>query len=363
MSSVVERTDRDRGIVTIVVPVFDEVQGLDELHALLSDVDPGKGRRFEIIYVDDGSSDGTSVALDRLHERDQRVTVLHLRRRFGKSAALEAGFRAASGSVIVTLDGDLQDDPRDIPALLARLDEGDGDMVVGHRTERHLAPIRRVLVSLFNQACRWACGEKLHDFGCPVRCFDRQVIEEVSIYGELHRYLPLLAQWRGFRLVEHPVRSYARRYGHSKFGLSRFVKALFDFMTVGMLTRFNKSPLYVFGFLGISLTAIGFAVNGYLSVLWFTGTGIGTRPLLLFGVLLMIVGLQTTFFGLLAELIVHAGSSSDTYAIAKIQSHDSPSDGVDEPVAEDRGSPCDPESDRSLYPGAGVESGPRATSS
>jgi glycosyltransferase involved in cell wall biosynthesis len=308
-------------LVSVVIPVHDEAASLPALHQKLQEADRIPGYDLEFVYVDDGSRDETPRILADHFARDRRVRLVRLRRRFGKSAALEAGFRAARGNIIVTLDGDLQDDPADLAALLARLDS-EHDLVVGWRQGRRQGMMGRLITVLFNLACRSASGMRLRDYASSYRVLRREVADEIRLHGELHLYIPVLARWRGFRITEHPVRYRAREHGRSRSGPSRYLRAGFDFMTVGMLTRFEKSPLYVFGFLGVALTAIGFLVNAYLSVIWFTGSWIGSRPLLLFGVLLMIVGIQTTFFGLLAELIVHARSERLDYAVAAVRDHE-----------------------------------------
>lgn len=310
----------ERGLVSIVVPVHEEAENVPIAHAEIARAIEAARIDAEIVYVDDGSRDGTPGALEAIFERDARVTVVTLRRRFGKSAALDAGFRRARGARIVTIDGDLQYDAADMARLLARLGP-DCDMAIGWRRTRALSPWKRLLNAVFNAACRRAARQRAHDFNCGLRAFRREVADEIEIYGELHRYFPVFASWRGFRIAEVEIASRPRRHGKSKFGASRVVKAFFDFMAVGMLTRFSRSPLHVFGLLGVLLTALGFLVNGYLSLLWCFGSPIGSRPLLLFGVLLMIIGIQTTFFGLLAELIVNARRGEGEYAIEAVLAH------------------------------------------
>ena len=293
------------GVVSIVVPVHDEAENLPLAHAEIEAALAAlRGSTRRSCTWTTGAATRRR-ARSRRSSRDARVSVVTLRRRFGKSAALEAGFRRTSGARIVTIDGDLQYDAADLSRLVARLGP-DCDMAIGWRRARALPIGKKVLNAIFNAACRRAARQDIHDFNCALKAFRREVADEIEIYGELHRYFPVFASWRGFRLAEVEVASRARRFGKSKFGASRIVKAFFDFMAVGMLTRFSKSPLHVFGLLGVLLTALGFLVNGYLSLLWCFGSPIGSRPLLLFGVLLMIIGIQTTFFGLLAELIVNA---------------------------------------------------------
>lgn len=306
--------------ISLVIPVHDEAENLRELHERIGEVPFLAKPGVEILYVNDGSSDETDEILEEIYEGDPRVRIVDLRRQFGKSAALETGIQESRGALVVTLDADLQDDPSDIPGLV-HLCAGEVEMVVGSRQRPATATLRRPMRSFVDLVGRILSRAKHRDFSCSLRCFRREVFEELESYGELHSYLPALAQWRGFRVAEYSVRHRTRRKGRSKFGVARLVKAVFDVLTLGMLTRFNTSPLYFFGFVGLTLTGVGVFVNLHLSSLWVIGRGIGTRPLLLFGVLLIIVGLQTMFFGLLAELMVHARDDRAGYAVGRVRSH------------------------------------------
>jgi glycosyltransferase involved in cell wall biosynthesis len=290
--------------LSVVVPVLDEVESLPTLYRELTEALGRLGRPYELVFVDDGSRDGSFPTLEKLHRSDDRVRVIQFRRNFGKAAALSAGFRAARGEVILTLDADLQDDPAELPRLLGRLEEGH-DLVSGWKRERQ-DPLSKTLPSrLFNRVTAWVTGVPLHDFNSGFKAYRREVVEELRLYGELHRFIPALAAWRGFRIDEVPVHHRPRQFGRSKFGSARYWRGFLDLLTVLFLTRYTRRPLHLFGGLGLLAWAVGGAVNLYLSGLWLAGVRpIGNRPLLAFGILSMLVGLQFFCLGLLSELIL-----------------------------------------------------------
>src|ERR687896_955841 len=289
-------------MISVVVPVHDEERSVallyEELQAALDPLaDP-----WEAVFVDDGSSDASFAALTRLHAAHDNVTVVRLRRNFGKSAALAAGFRHATGDVVVTIDADLQDDPADIPRLLAKLDEG-FDLVSGWKTQRR-DPWRRRLVSrIFNAVVGRASGLRLHDMNSGLKAYRADVVRSLRIYGELHRFLPVLAHDRGYRVAELPVNHRPREHGKSRYGVERYLRGFLDFLTVWFMGRYRHRPLHLFGGLGLVLGLVGFVLLGYLTVLKATGEAIGHRPLLTLGVLLVVVGLQFFSLGLISELI------------------------------------------------------------
>jgi glycosyltransferase involved in cell wall biosynthesis len=289
--------------ISVVIPLLNEEEGLHELHASLNAVLP-PGDRCEIIFVDDGSMDESFKRLVALKERDRRVTVIRLRTNQGKATALAAGFREARGRAIVTLDADLQDDPGEIPRFLRKLDEG-YDLVSGWKATRHDPWSRRLLSAVFNRVTALMTGVKLHDFNCGFKAYRREVVGEFRLYGELHRFIPALASWRGFRVGEIQVTHRPRKYGRSKYGSERIPRGLFDLLTVLMLTRYTSRPLHLFGLIGLIVGLAGFGIVSYLSVGWFLGKWIGARPLLLLGALMIITGVQLVSFGLLAEMIVY----------------------------------------------------------
>jgi glycosyltransferase involved in cell wall biosynthesis len=289
-------------VISVVVPVYDEELTLaplyDELEAALEPA----GHEWEVVFVDDGSSDGSFGALTRLHTAHENVRVIRLRRNFGKAAALAAGFAQARGDVVVTIDADLQDDPGEIPRLLAKLDEG-FDLVTGWKTKRRDPWLRRALSRLFNAATSRVSGLRLHDLNCGLKAYRTEALNGLRIYGELHRFLPVLAHYRGFRVTELPVNHRPRAHGRSRYGPERYLRGFFDLLTVTFIGRYRYRPLHLFGGLGLVLSTVGFAVLVYLTVLKATGEAIGHRPLLLLGVLLVVVGLQFFSLGLLSEMV------------------------------------------------------------
>ncbi len=298
-------------LVSIIVPVLDEAPSLPELVSRIQKTMSALPYHYEIIVVDDGSDDNSFQVLSHLRQEEGRIGVIQLRRTSGKATARAVGFREAKGSHIVTLDGDLQDQPEDIPKLLAKLDEG-GDLVCGWRVKRK-DPWRKVLASrIFNRVTRWLTGVRVHDANCGLKAFRREVIEDLGIHGELHRYIPVIAQWKGFKVAELPVAHEARRYGASKYGTERFLRGFFDLLTVMMLTRYSRRPLHLFGVFGLAAFVAGSAINLYLVGGWILQKWwLGDRPLLLFGVLLMILGVQFGLFGLLAEMVTYGNRNPD----------------------------------------------------
>ncbi len=307
-----------RPFVSVVCPVYNEEESIphlvDELWEVLEGLCPDRISGFEVIFVDDGSIDDTPLVLERLHAEKPSLGIIRFRTNVGKSAALARGFRASRGDVIVTIDGDLQDDPHEIPLLLDRLDEG-YHAVSGWKVQRKDPLSKRLPSRIFNWATRVASGLPLHDFNCGLKAYRRAVIDEIRLYGQLHRFLPVLAHWRGFRVGEVPVRHRPRRFGVSKFGPSRFVAGLLDFMTVVFLMKYRRRPLHLFGLVGLLLFGIGVLVNLYLSIVWLQTHAIGGRPLLIFGLLTTILGFQFVSIGLLGEMMVHLLRSEDDVPI------------------------------------------------
>jgi glycosyltransferase involved in cell wall biosynthesis len=289
-------------VISVVVPVHDEERSVallyEELDAAL---EPG-GEPWEAVFIDDGSTDGTFAALTRLHARTPNTRVVRLRRNFGKSTALAAGFEQAEGETIVTIDGDLQDDPAEIPRLLTKLDEG-FDLVSGWKTRRQDPLRRRILSRIFNAVTGRVSGLRLHDMNSGLKAYRAEVVRGLALYGELHRFIPVLAHYRGFRIAELPVNHRPRTHGRSRYGLERYLRGFLDLLTVTFMGRYRHRPLHLFGGLGLVLGLLGTAVLVYLTVLKATGEAIGHRPLLTLGVLLVVVGLQFFSLGLLSELV------------------------------------------------------------
>ena len=304
--------------VSVVLPILDEIESLGVLHRELTEVLTRLGRPYEILFVDDGSRDGSFERVEKLRLEDPRVRGLQLRRNFGKAAALAVGFREAQGDVIVTLDGDLQDDPAEVPKLLARLEDG-FDLVSGWKQDRQDPRSKTWPSRLFNRVTGFLTGIRLHDFNSGLKIYRREVVEELRLYGELHRFIPALAAWRGFQVTEVPVHHRPRRYGRSKFGSARFWRGFLDLLTVLFLTRYTRRPLHLFGGLGLIAWTVGFGVNLYLTGIWLSGAEpIGQRPLLAFGVLSMLVGVQFFAVGLLSELVLsYQARSADDVSIRR----------------------------------------------
>jgi glycosyltransferase involved in cell wall biosynthesis len=289
-------------VISVVVPVHDEERSVallyDELRSALEPL----AAPWEVIFVDDGSIDGTFAALTRLHSSEENVRVVRLRRNFGKAAALVAGFDQAHGEIVVTIDGDLQDDPAEIPRLLAKLDEG-FDLVTGWKTHRRDPVSRRVLSRIFNRVTSAFSGVRLHDMNCGLKAYRSEVVHGLRLYGELHRFIPVLAHYRGFRIAELPVNHRPREHGRSRYGVERYIRGFLDLLTVSFIGRDRHRPLHLFGGLGLVLGAIGSAILVYLTVIKVLGHAIGQRPLLMLGVLLVVIGMQFFSLGLISEMI------------------------------------------------------------
>ncbi|MBI3932436.1 MAG: glycosyltransferase family 2 protein [Acidobacteria bacterium] len=308
--------------VSVIIPLYNECENLEDLHRELTSALEPMGRPYEIILVDDGSTDGTLDRLLALESRDPRVRVLRLRRNFGQTAAFSAGFDHARGDVVVTSDGDLQNDPADIPRLVAKLEEG-YDMVCGWRRERK-DPLSKRLPSFFaNRLISRATGVRLHDYGCSLKAMRAEVVKNLRLYGEMHRFIPAVASWMGVTLAEVPVHHRPRMRGRSKYGLGRTVRVLLDLFTVKFLLAYGTRPAHFFGLVGLGLGGAGFAILLYLSyVKLFEDTAIGGRPLLLLGALLFLTGLIFVSVGLMAEVLVriyHESQGKPIYVVKEIR--------------------------------------------
>lgn len=287
--------------VSLVVPGLNEADSLPELARRVHKA-IGDQVAYELIFVDDGSTDNSWKIIGELNAENPRVKGIRLRKNFGKATALTAGFRKARGEILVMMDADLQDDPADLPAFIAKIEEG-LDVVVGWKVNR-LDPANRLVLSrIFNGTVRMVTGVKLHDMNCGFKAYRQEVIRSIPIYGDLFRFIPALAASQGFRVTEIPVTHHPRRYGSSRYGLERILRGFFDLLSVLFLTRYSKKPMHLFGLMGLVFAAIGFAINAYLTVLWFLGHRIGDRPLLLLGVLMIILGIQFFSMGFIGEFL------------------------------------------------------------
>ena len=302
--------------ISVIIPLCNEEQNLRPLHEETTHVLREMGRTYEIVFVNDGSTDGSTDILEELAQSDPRVVLIHLRRNFGKSTALSVGFKEARGNIIITMDGDLQDNPVEIPKFIAEIESGQ-DLVSGWKFVRH-DPLSKTLPSkLFNKVVSVATGLKIHDFNCGFKAYSRNVLENLKIYGELHRFIPALAHGGGFRVTEIPVDHRPRVHGKSKYGFERYVRGMLDLLTVLFITRYLRKPLHFFGSMGLAFMSIGFTINAYLAVLWFMGHGIGQRPLLSLGVLLMVLGVQFVSTGLVGEMITRNQQPDEGSFIAR----------------------------------------------
>lgn len=289
--------------LSILVPVYNEADSLPQLYREITAACAGLGRSYEIVFVDDGSRDGSAVVLDQLADADAHCFVIHFRRNFGKSPALAAGFEHVRGAIVITMDADLQDDPAMIPAFIERIEAG-ADVVSGWKQKRH-DPMEKTLPSrLFNAVVRKLSGVQLRDFNSGFKAYRAECIRELRVYGGFHRYLPVFAHDRGFTVEELVVQHRARQHGQSKFGTRRYIEGLLDLTTVLLLTRYRTQPLHFFGGPGLLVLAAGVVILSYLTVLWCLGYPVGTRPLLTLGVLLTITGVQILCVGLVAEVVV-----------------------------------------------------------
>jgi dolichol-phosphate mannosyltransferase len=289
--------------LTVIIPAYDESEALpgliEEIHAACGPL----GLDYEIVVVDDGSSDGTPELIAELATTDDRLGCVGLRRNFGKSAALAVGFDSTDSRLIITIDGDGQDDPADIPALLAEIDEG-YDLVSGWKRDRQDPWTRRLASKVFNGFTSLMTGVRMHDMNCGFKAYRGDCARSIEVYGEMHRFMPVLADQQGWTVTEVPVNHRARQFGKSRFGLERYLRGALDLVTVFFLGRYQNRPLHLFGGLGAVLVILGIAISLYLTAIWIGGTSIGDRPLLFLGVLLIVVGVQLLSLGLLAQIMV-----------------------------------------------------------
>jgi dolichol-phosphate mannosyltransferase len=333
-------------MISVVIPTFNEVESLAQLHLELREVAGKNDYQLQIIFVDDGSTDGSWQVIEKLAAEDEHVLGIRFRRNFGKAAALSAGFDAAEGETIITMDGDLQDDPAEIPLLLAKLEQK-FDVVSGWKQHR-FDPWHKVWPSrIFNLLVGMLTGVKLHDHNCGLKCYRRDVIHEVRLYGELHRFVPVLAASRGFRIGEVVVEHRPRKYGHSKYGLSRIPKGLLDLMTVQFITRFGQRPQHWLGTAGMLSLTFGFFGMSYLAAVWCVSRLAGNTPVhlhqtasLYYSLVALLIGVQLLAMGFVAELIASLVSrDSDAYSVAQ---QTSPQRALNETPAKPENAESDP---------------------
>lgn len=314
-------------LLSVVIPVYNEEKSIPDLFRRLQSALGRTEYGWEVIFVDDGSTDGTGRILDGLYECCREAGVIHFRRNFGKAAALAAGFKAAQGEIVVTMDGDLQDQPEEIPAMIVKLGEG-YDLVSGWKYPRRDPWRRRLASRIYNRITCLVSGLHLHDMNCGFKVYRREVTGQLNLYGELHRYIPVIAHHAGFRVGEMKVSHQPRAFGTSKYGIWRFFSGFFDLFTVLMLTRYGGKPLHIFGLTGLAASLAGGGITAYLIVLRIFGeylTGqpqyLSNRPVFYFALSLLIVGVQIIFFGLLAEMIAHSRNPETFYNVRSVKLH------------------------------------------
>jgi glycosyltransferase involved in cell wall biosynthesis len=295
--------DNDRKYsVSVVIPIYNEGESLDELYERLTAVLERTAKGHELIFIDDGSVDNSLGKIRNLKEKDTRVKIISFTKNYGKSPALSEGFKAARGEIVVTIDADLQDNPDEIPVLIGKIDEG-YDLVSGWKQDRK-DPISKTLPSkLFNAVTSLVSGIKLHDFNCGLKAYRNDVVKRIQVYGELHRFIPVLAGWEGYRIGEVKVSHFERRFGSSKYGTKRFLNGLFDLMTVMFITRKSTTPLHLFGRIAFFFFTVGGLINMYFLIQWIMGKGLHVRPLMVLGLIMVVISIQIGSIGLVAELL------------------------------------------------------------
>ncbi|MCF6271309.1 MAG: glycosyltransferase family 2 protein [Melioribacteraceae bacterium] len=301
--------------VSILIPLYNEEDSLKPLLVEIKDALKQISIDYEIFFVDDGSTDNSLSIIKEFAKTNPKIRFISFRKNYGKSAALQLGFKAVTGDAVITMDADLQDDPAEISNLLAKLDEG-YDLVSGWKKVRHDPFIKKHSSKFFNYVTRLMSGIKIHDFNCGLKGYRKETVKNISLYGELHRYIPVLAGWKGFRVAETVVRHHPRKYGVTKFGISRFFKGFIDLISVTFTLRYIRRPMHLFGFMGATAFFVGFLISAYLSYDWFfNNTPLSNRPLLALGMLLIVVGVQFFSVGLLGEFMAHNSHDDNEYSI------------------------------------------------
>jgi len=299
-----KKTGKNSPDISIVVPLLNEEQSLGELTGQIQEALSKSNYSFEILLIDDGSTDRSWVIVEQLSRNHDEIQGIRLRRNYGKSDALQTGFERSAGRFVVTMDADLQDDPNEIPSMVEKLEAG-ADLVSGWKKKRHDPISKKIPSRFFNAVTRWVTGIKLHDFNCGLKAYRKEVVDNISLYGEMHRYVPLLAKWEGFgRIEEQVVQHHPRKYGKTKFGISRFLNGFLDLVTLLFINRYVNRPMHFFGLFGVLFLVVGIAINLYLAYIKiFLGEPLANRPLLFLGLLLVMVGVQFFSIGFLGELL------------------------------------------------------------
>ncbi len=308
--------------ISIVIPIYNERESIEKLYDNLNQALSEMGLKYEVLLIDDGSIDGTFNELLKIHNKNKFFKIIRFRKNFGQTSAISAGFNYAEGEIVVTLDADLQNDPRDIPLLLDKLNEG-YDIVSGWRKNRKDKAVTRRFPSIVaNKLISRLTGVRLHDYGCTLKAYRKEVIKNINLYGEMHRYIPAIASWMGVKVAEVPVTHHSRKYGKSKYGISRTIKVILDIITVKFLLSYSQSPIQMFGLLGLFSGMIGFIITVYLVIMRiFFHQSLADRPLFILSIFMIFVGIQLITIGLLAEVLIrvyHKVQNKETYVIKDI---------------------------------------------
>lgn len=306
--------------VSIVIPFLNEEESIQELYHWIKRVVSEHNISYEILFIDDGSTDNGWAVVQHLRSIDECISGIKFRRNYGKSAALHVGFEHAKGDVVITMDADLQDSPDEIPELIRMIKENKYDIVSGWKKKRYDPITKTIPTKIYNTVTGWLTGIRLHDMNCGLKAYRNEVIKSIEVYGEMHRYIPVIAKWAGFRKIgEKVVQHQARKYGHTKFGISRFLYGFLDLFSIMFIGKFGKRPMHFFGALGVTIGFLGTAILIYMSLLkvYYKQAGIAERPLFFFGILLVIVGLQLFITGFLAELVTRNATDRNKYKIAE----------------------------------------------
>lgn len=305
-------------LISIVIPLYNEHESLPELTRWIDEVMRNNDFNYEVVYIDDGSSDGSWNVIEELKKEYESIRALRFRRNYGKSAGLNCGFDAAEGEIVITMDADLQDSPEEIPELVRMITEDGFDLVSGWKKKRYDPITKTVPTKLYNWAARRMSGIQLHDFNCGLKAYKQDVIKSIEVYGEMHRYIPILAKWAGFnRIGEKVVKHQERKFGVTKFGIERFINGPLDLLSIIFVSKFGKRPMHLFGALGLFSFTVGFVIATYLAVAKFVWLEyrMTERPLFYFGLLAMIIGIQLFLTGFLAEMVSRSASNRNDYLI------------------------------------------------
>ena len=308
--------------LSVVIPIYNEKQSIDLLYESLNSVLSELRKSYEVILIDDGSIDGTYEKLLKIHQKNASFKIIRFRRNFGQTPAMRAGFNYSHGDIIITIDADLQNDPKDIPKILEKMNEG-YDIVSGWRKNREDKMIsRRIPSAVANKIISILFGVRLHDYGCTLKAYKKEVVKNIELYGEMHRYIPALASGMGVRVAEIPVSHHSRKFGRAKYGISRTIRVILDIITIKFLLTYSKKPMQIFGLLGTFIGAIGFILTTYLIITrLFFDQPLSTRPLFILAIFMILAGIQLVTMGLLGELMMrtyHESSNKDIYVIKEI---------------------------------------------